>query len=208
MPENENHNGSGPAQAATNGAGSAQELAELLAAIAIGSMRVLEKALHDPLTGLPNRSQLSRRLADRLAAGESPAVIFLELDSFRVVKDRVGHLAADELLVDLAKRLTDQAAETELVARVESDTFAVITSSDGAASTARRMARSVAEPVEISGRIARTTASIGIVESGRDAERMLRDADLAVHRASREGGARIKTFDPGMHEELMKRREL
>jgi diguanylate cyclase (GGDEF)-like protein len=168
----------------------------------------VERALHDQLTGLPNRSYLSDRLADRLETGARPALIALDLDKFRAVNDRAGHRAGDHLLIDLGKRLRREAGEQALVARLEGDAFALLCERRAATGLAERLLKAIAAPVELGGRQMRTTASIGVVHSGDDPEQMLRDADLAMYRAKSDGGSRIVTFEPGMHTELVQRLEL
>jgi diguanylate cyclase (GGDEF)-like protein len=168
----------------------------------------VERALHDHLTGLPNRSFLSEALTDLLQAGESPAVISLDLDKFRTINDRIGHQSGDHVLIDVARRLKEVAGENDVVARMEGDAFALLTSAQSAPALGERIIEAVGKAYEFEGRELRTAASLGIVDSGDDAEQMLREADLAMYRAKSEGGSRIVTFEPGMHTELMKRLEL
>jgi diguanylate cyclase (GGDEF)-like protein len=168
----------------------------------------VDRALHDPLTGLPNRSFLSEQLAERLEAGSEPALISLDLDKFRTVNDRIGHRAGDRLLVELADRLQAAGGGDDLVARMEGDTFALVSTAAEAQASANSLLDAIAVPFEIDGRELRTGASIGVVHAGKDAEQMLRDADLAMYRAKSDGGSRIVTFEPGMHTELVKRLEL
>jgi diguanylate cyclase (GGDEF)-like protein len=168
----------------------------------------VERALHDPLTGLPNRSFLSERLAERLDTDTETALIALDLDNFRAVNDRVGHAAADGMLVDLGERIRDRAGENVVVARLEGDAFALLCTKTEASALAERLLAAVAEPIEIGGRELRVRASVGVVNSDANADQMLRNADLAMYRAKSEGGSRIVTFEPGMHTELVKRLEL
>ena len=168
----------------------------------------VDRALHDPLTGLPNRLFLSDRLAERLDAGASPALISLDLDRFRAINDRAGHRAGDHLLVELGRRLRDEAGDDALVVRIEGDAFALLCESDDAPALAKRILAVVPTPVEFDGRKLRTTASVGVVRTGDDPEQMLRDVDLAMHRAKSEGRSRVVSFEPAMHTELVKRLEL
>jgi diguanylate cyclase (GGDEF)-like protein len=168
----------------------------------------VERALHDHLTRLPNRSFLSEELTDRLQAGETPAVISLDLDKFRTINDRIGHRSGDHVLIELAGRLKDVAGEEDVVARMEGDTFALLTTAEQAHALSERVLAAVGMAYDFEGRELRTAASLGVVDTGDDAEQMLRDADLAMYRAKSEGGSRIVTFEPGMHTELMKRLEL
>jgi diguanylate cyclase (GGDEF)-like protein len=168
----------------------------------------VERALHDNLTGLPNRSFLSERLAERLQSGGPPAVISLDLDNFRTINDRIGHRSGDHVLTEVARRLTDVADEDDIVARMEGDTFALLSSAEAAPALGERVLAAFAEAFDIDGRELRTTASLGVVDTGDDAEQMLRDADLAMYRAKSEGRSRIVTFEAGMHTELVRRLEL
>jgi diguanylate cyclase (GGDEF)-like protein len=168
----------------------------------------VDRALHDPLTGLPNRSLLTERLSEQLQDGSAPALISLDLDKFRTVNDRVGHAAADRMIVELGNRIRDRASATALVARLEGDAFALVCSKVEAPGLAERLLAAVGEPIEVGGRDLRVRASIGVVHSGDTPEQMLRDADLAMYRAKSEGGARIVSFEAGMHTDLMKRLEL
>jgi diguanylate cyclase (GGDEF)-like protein len=165
----------------------------------------IDRALHDPLTGLPNRSFLSERLAARLEESADAAVISLDLDKFRTINDRIGHRAGDLLLIELSQRLGAYAGPGVLVARLEGDAFALVCDSDSATALAGGLPRAVAQPFTIEGRELRATVSVGLVGSGDDADQMLRDADLAMYRAKSEGGARLVRFEPGMHAELVKR---
>jgi diguanylate cyclase (GGDEF)-like protein len=168
----------------------------------------VERALHDPLTGLPNRSFVSEKLTDRLQASGSPAVISLDLDKFRTINDRIGHRSGDHVLIEVARRLKDVAHEDDVVSRMEGDTFVLLTEAERAPALGERVFAAVGTAFELDGRELHTAASLGIVDSGSDAEQMLRDADLAMYRAKSEGGSRIVTFEPGMHTELVKRLEL
>jgi diguanylate cyclase (GGDEF)-like protein len=168
----------------------------------------VDRAMHDPLTGLPNRSFLGERVAERLAAGTEVALISLDLDKFRTVNDRIGHRAADGLLIEFSKRLQSLAGSDGLVARLEGDAFALLCEPVLAPALADDLIRAVAEPFDIDGRAFRTTVSVGIVTSGDDPDQMIRDADLAMYRAKSEGGSRVVQFEPGMHAELVKRLEL
>jgi diguanylate cyclase (GGDEF)-like protein len=169
----------------------------------------VERALHDPLTGLPNRSHLTERLEEQLTDDSvEPALIALDLDNFRSINDRVGHGVADSLLIQIGERIRELAGDGVLVARLEGDAFALICTKKAAAGLAERLLATVAEPIEVGGRELRIRASIGVVQSEDNPDQMLRDADLAMYRAKSEGGARIVSFEPGMHTELVKRLEL
>jgi diguanylate cyclase (GGDEF)-like protein len=169
----------------------------------------IDRALHDSLTGLANRALLTERLAERIEAGfPSPALLTLDLDSFRDINDRIGHRAGDALLIELAQRLTTAAGEEALVARLDGDAFAVLSHAEGAPELGGRLLAVISDPFEIEGRVLRTTASIGLVHSGSNPDQFLREADLAMHRAKDAGGGRLITFEPRMHEELVRRIQL
>ncbi|HEX9935862.1 MAG TPA: EAL domain-containing protein [Longimicrobium sp.] len=168
-------------------------------------------ALHDALTGLPNRHLFMERLAravlqERRREGYLFAVLFLDLDRFKVVNDSLGHSVGDELLVAVAGRLRNSVRETDTVARFGGDEFAVLLDDLGAVEdavrAADRMQQALAAPVSLSGYEVFTTASIGIALSstayGR-ADHLLRNADMAMYRAKSAGTGRHELFDRAMH---------
>jgi len=175
---------------------------------------------HDPLTGLPNRSFFTERLAQavsRARGGQDHlfALIFLDLDHFKVVNDSVGHHAGDELLVAVARRLEGCLRGGDMVARLGGDEFAlllerVIDGSD-AAHVAERIQAALAAPVNVGGYDLFTTASLGIVLSSsahEQPEHLLRSADMAMYRAKMSGRARFEIFDPAMHAAALIRLQL
>ncbi|HJU65805.1 MAG TPA: EAL domain-containing protein [Gemmatimonadaceae bacterium] len=174
-------------------------------------------AMHDPLTGLPNRAFFSERLRYVLAnAKERPgaqfAVIFLDLDDFKVVNDSIGHHAGDELLVAVARRIESCIRSVDLVARLGGDEFAVLVHDvhdvSDAARLAERIRAELAAPVNVGGYQFFTSGSIGIALSGAAGDRaeyLLRSADMAMYRAKRQGGGRFEIFDRPMHVEVLQR---
>jgi diguanylate cyclase (GGDEF)-like protein/PAS domain S-box-containing protein len=170
------------------------------------------QALFDPLTGLPNRTLFFDRVERAIAhAGRRPdtdfAVLFLDLDGFKVVNDSLGHLAGDQLLVQVAERLQSCLRASDTASRVGGDEFAVLLSdaSDLTAvrEAAQRLQARLGEPYELPGHQVVVSASIGITIGQGDysrPEEMLRDADIAMYRAkSRERGGHT-VFDPAMYE--------
>jgi len=168
-------------------------------------------ALHDALTGLPNRHLFMERLAravlqERRREGYLFAVLFLDLDRFKVVNDSLGHSVGDELLVAVAGRLRNSVRETDTVARFGGDEFAVLLDDmdavQDAVRAADRMQQALASPVSLSGYEVFTSASIGIALSstayGR-ADHLLRNADMAMYRAKAAGTGRHELFDRAMH---------
>jgi diguanylate cyclase (GGDEF)-like protein/PAS domain S-box-containing protein len=176
--------------------------------------RLTYKALHDPLTGLPNRVLLLDRVGlalDRLErTGGVVAVLFLDLDRFKVVNDSLGHAAGDSLLVEVGRRLVAASRPGDTVARLGGDEFVVVCGELGtgqdAALVARRLAVSLASPFESWPRSTSITASIGIATSSdeRDPSELVFDADAAMYRAKRNGRARYEFFDPDSRDQLVR----
>jgi diguanylate cyclase (GGDEF)-like protein/PAS domain S-box-containing protein len=174
--------------------------------------RLQHDALHDPLTGLPNRALFTDRLAQALErAKRRPdqlfAVMFLDLDRFKAVNDTRGHAAGDELLKALARRLQECLRGVDTVARLGGDEFAfLIEEVEGPADATRAASRILADvgaPFEIEGQAVEATASIGITLGPRHYEQatdMLRDADVAMYRAKAQGPGRHQVYDRSMQE--------
>jgi diguanylate cyclase (GGDEF)-like protein len=154
-------------------------------------------ALHDELTGLPNRTQLGSRLDDLLAAREGNvrlAVFFIDLDRFKEVNDTLGHDRGNDLLVEISKRLDAALGRGELVARLGGDEFAVISEravdAESALVLAERLRSVIADLFEIAGISIEPQASIGIAlapEHGATRDDLLRRADIAMYAAKRTG---------------------
>ena len=174
-------------------------------------------ALHDGLTGLPNRTCFVERLRHageraRRHAEDSFAVLFVDLDHFKVVNDSFGHLAGDELLVEVGRRLSGCLRSVDTLARLGGDEFALLLEEvhepSDAARVAERLQSALRSPMTIRDSEVFTSASIGIAMSGRadDApQHLLRSADLAMYRAKEHGRSRFEVFDPAMHTAAMDR---
>ncbi len=168
-------------------------------------------AFHDGLTGLPNRTRLAERLSLAVERAKRNrdyrfAVLFADLDRFKVVNDSLGHELGDRLLVDLARRLNGCVRQVDTVARLGGDEFAILldghTGPDGATEVAARIQEALTLPFLLDGHEFYTTASIGIAYSDTGYERhedILRDADTAMYRAKANGKARYEVFNIGMH---------
>ncbi len=172
--------------------------------------------LHDGLTGLPNRSFLLDVLVRALARsqrdeGHRFAVLFLDLDRFKVVNDSVGHLVGDEMLKQAAQRLAGCVRSPDVVARLGGDEFALLLEdvkhNDDVFHVAQRVIASLSEPMRIAGKELFPSASVGIAfshERYRSAEELLRDADVAMYRAKARGRQRFEVFDERLHQEALR----
>ena len=171
-----------------------------------GEQRMARLALGDALTGLANRPALLQHLEDLLQVRRGFALLFLDLDRFKVVNDSLGHSAGDELLRTVAGRLAGTCRDGDMVARLGGDEFVVAAAclaEEGAVQLAERIQRVLAAPMEVGGHELVVSASVGIVvETGdggeeRDAESLLRDADLSMYRAKAKGRARAVVWQQG-----------
>jgi diguanylate cyclase (GGDEF)-like protein len=174
------------------------------------------QATHDSLTSLPNRALVLDRLEHALArssrSGNQLAVFFVDLDRFKVINDSLGHGIGDEVLIEIARRLTTAARAGDTVGRLAGDEFVVISEDvelDEALRLAERLAAAVAQPTNVYGREAGLTSSIGVVHTsaGGQAEDLLRDADVAMYRAKERGRSRIELFDNAMRTRMLERIE-
>jgi diguanylate cyclase (GGDEF)-like protein len=183
-------------------------------------LKLKHEAMHDTLTGLPNRAHLLGRMGMALSRyrsdpGQLFAVLFLDLDRFKVVNDSVGHLVGDELLKEAARRIGRCVRDPDMVARLGGDEFAIVLdrihSAEDAVAVAERVIQSLAEPMRIAGKELYTSASIGIaiVDSRyRSPEELLRDADVAMYRAKGAGRQRYALFDEQLHKAALRLLEL
>ena len=174
-----------------------------------------DRARTDPLTGLGNRRRLEEATARLLLRQEGPlSVLFLDLDGFKGVNDGRGHLFGDQLLVEIADRLRSGVRADDLVVRLGGDEFAVLVPglATHASDVARRLQAAMRVPVQLTGRPVTVTASIGVATSGtagrRDAEELLRNADLAMYQAKATGRNCVVSFVPGMAEAVTDRAAL
>jgi diguanylate cyclase (GGDEF)-like protein len=172
--------------------------------------RVRRNAYHDTVTGLPNRALLIDRIGRSIhRSSRHPeqrfAVLFLDMDDFKLVNDSLGHLAGDQVLVEVAQRLTSCVRPEDTVARLGGDEFVVLlentTGAGGAIRVAERIRAALAEPISIGNHEVYARASIGIAlgdGDGRGPEDLLREADTALYRAKAAGGG-YEVFDRSMH---------
>jgi diguanylate cyclase (GGDEF)-like protein len=189
------------------------------ATIAVGESKLRHLALHDPLSGLPNRIYFGERLEatiDKVRNGSpAAAILYIDLDHFKDVNDTLGHPIGDELIRNVTRRLTGALRGDDLVARIGGDEFAVITSASCDHATlqaiADRLITTVCTPYSINNQTVSIGASIGIAvlnEQTDGAADVMRHADLALYRAKNEGRNRACLYDNAMDAELLNRKLL
>jgi diguanylate cyclase (GGDEF)-like protein/PAS domain S-box-containing protein len=167
--------------------------------------RLQHQALHDPLTGLPNRTLFFDRLHVALRDDNRPGVCYLDLDGFKAINDTLGHERGDVLLQTVAARLTRVLGGEHLVARMGGDEFVVLVDHDVDGEHLRRVARAaleaVREPIPVGASDITITASIGVVQAdgGRDAGELMKAADTTLYWAKADGGDRYAVFDEERH---------
>jgi diguanylate cyclase (GGDEF)-like protein/PAS domain S-box-containing protein len=180
--------------------------------------QLTHQAFHDPLTGLANRVLLLDRVGHALTVGrrqrQTLAVLFLDLDDFKVVNDSLGHAAGDRLLVTIAGRLRTCVRDCDTVARIGGDEFAILiedaTDEHSASMVAERIATALRRPIVLEGQDVFMTASIGIATATDEATAadLLRNADMAMYVAKSQGKGRHERFEPHMHANALDRLEL
>jgi diguanylate cyclase (GGDEF)-like protein len=189
----------------------------------LGARQTLEQRLehmahHDALTDLPNRLRLRQATENELARvqrGETIAVLCLDLDHFKSVNDTLGHPAGDCLLRTVAERLRQSVRETDIVARVGGDEFAVVQVAAeqprGAIVLADRLIETLAKPFDLDGHQVVIGTSIGIAlapSDGLDTDQLMKNADMALYRAKADGRGVSRFFEPEMDAKMQARRTL
>jgi len=178
--------------------------------------RLTHQAFHDALTGLPNRARFTDRLQhalERTARQRAPlAVLFIDLDHFKLINDTLGHEAGDELLISVAERIRACMRPSDTVARLGGDEFTVlledITNQLEAERIAARITKALDAPFILNGQDMFVTTSIGIVMRGDThitPDDLLRDADVALYRAKDTGRARFAVYDASMGAAMIER---
>ena len=177
--------------------------------------RLKHEAFHDGLTGLPNRAALLLRLKELLQRYQQDpqrlfAVLFLDLDRFKVVNDSVGHLLGDELLIEAGKRIAGCIEPPNRVARLGGDEFTVlledIENVEDACCIANHLLAALVDPIRLGDKEIYTSASIGIALTHpryQHPEELLRDADVAMYRAKAHGRQRFELFDEELRQEAL-----
>ncbi len=182
-------------------------------------VREAESALRDPLTGLINRSRLNERLNELLGHSQRSAsqlaILFLDLDRFKVVNDSLGHPLGDMLLSKVAERILSVTRVGDVVARIGGDEFVIVQYDAPQPRTAEaageRLVKLIGQSYCIDGHILDIGVSIGVAVSpkdGNDSATLLKHADLALYRAKAEGRGAVRFFQPSMNIEIQERRSL
>jgi diguanylate cyclase (GGDEF)-like protein len=175
--------------------------------------QLMHTADHDPLTGLPTRSLLLKRLEQELARdaadGARIAILFVDLDNFKLVNDSLGHGSGDEVLSEMAKRVIGCIGSEDIASRFGGDEIVVLHSratADSGVALGKRILAAFAEPIFVSGKEIVVSASVGVAQckpGKKSAEQLLREADTALYAAKDNGRARVQQFN----EELRARAE-
>ncbi len=182
--------------------------------------RLMHEAIHDVLTGLPNRALFTDLLARSLGRAKRRddylfAILFLDIDRFKLINDSLGHMTGDQLLISIARRLEACLRPGDTVARLGGDEFTVLLEDihevQDATTVADRIHQALAQPFTIGGQEVFTSASIGIALSATSynrPEELLRDADTAMYRAKAAGKSTHEIFDQGMHSKAVAQLQL
>ncbi len=182
-------------------------------------LELQKRAHYDALTQLPNRllgmEELARAVAAAERHGRELAVLFIDLDGFSDVNDSLGHEAGDQMLAQTAERLRRWVRKSDVVARLGGDEFAVVltelSQAADAAVAARHLIAALSEPFPVAGASAFVSASAGIAlypGDGRNAEELLRHADLAMYKAKQDGRGQVVFFEASMNREVLQRVEV
>jgi diguanylate cyclase (GGDEF)-like protein/PAS domain S-box-containing protein len=179
--------------------------------------RLLHDALHDSLTGLPNRALFMDRLVQCLVGLERDpayacALLYVDIDRFKLVNDSLSHSAGDRLLVETARRVGNVLRAGDTLARLGGDEFAILldgtVTADEAREIAARVGEAIARPMRLERRELSVSASIGIahnLDGVIDPDELIRNADIAMYDAKARGGGRSALFDASMHHRVVAR---
>jgi len=186
-------------------------LAQDVTARILSEERLVHQASHDGLTGLPNRSMLQERLRQAITRarriGCRVAALFIDLDRFKEVNDTLGHRIGDELLRDIAQRLSEMVRESDMLVRLSGDEFMVvlehINDLDAPRLVAGKLIEEIAQAAFIEGHEIHVSASVGISvfpDDADDVENLLKNADMAMYRAKSQGKNAYEVFSPELAE--------
>jgi diguanylate cyclase (GGDEF)-like protein len=182
--------------------------------------KLYHRAFHDALTDLPNRALFINHLERVIESSQENddylfAVLFLDLDRFKLINDSLGHLAGDQLLITIARRLETSVRSGDIVARLGGDEFAILLDDikdiDAARGIATRIRAELSKPINLNGQEMFTTVSIGITTNHQKyllPGDILRDADIAMYRAKTQGKDRYELFNRAQHVQAISRLQL
>ncbi|RNJ47192.1 bifunctional diguanylate cyclase/phosphodiesterase [Mesorhizobium erdmanii] len=169
-------------------------------------------ALHDSLTGLPNRRYLDELLAENGKPDRRTALLHLDLDRFKQINDTLGHAAGDAMLVHASKVIQANVGRDDFVARIGGDEFVVVShglDDDGLSALAHRIIEDMRQPVDYRGHPCRFGVSIGIAaNNGVDVKQLLVNADLALYRAKSRGRNRYEFFNEELQSEIVRTKQI
>jgi diguanylate cyclase (GGDEF)-like protein len=196
-----------------------KSIADLVAELEVREADAQHQALHDALTGLANRALLEDRLGQALhrhrRSGEQVALLMLDLDHFKQVNDTLGHPAGDELVRQVGSRLRGLLRDTDTVARIGGDEFAIVQAHPKGEADVRRLCEriieTIREPFQLGGREARVGVSIGAVFASEDAAtatELLRQADITMYRAKAGGRDCYRLFTEAMDADVQRRDQI
>ncbi len=189
----------------------------MISDLKLTQQRIAHNALHDPLTGLPNRALIMERLEQAIARsqqieGYHYAVLFIDLDRFKVINDSLGHATGDQLLIAIANRLSMAIPDNGCVARLGGDEFVILLEEIRTIEAVTQLVSSILAdaqtPLTLSGQQVFTGVSIGVVMDRPTYQQpadLIRDADIAMYEAKAQGGNRYQLFDRAMHACVLRR---
>ncbi len=170
--------------------------------------RLTHQSLHDALTTLPNRVFLSRQLEQRLVAEEAAAVLYIDLDRYKLINDTLGHSVGDQVLIEVAQRLRDSIRPQDVAGRIGGDEFILLLTGladrDEIERIARRVLAAIEKPFILAGQAHFLSASIGVAvapDDGRDAALLIKCADSAMYRVKSEGRNDVRFFAGDMSDQ-------
>ena len=187
------------------------ELSQTLQDLYRSHAELEHNAFHDSLTGLPNRDWLIKQLQELITANTSYSVLFVDLDRFKVINDSLGHLAGDELLKCVAKRMQGCLKPTQIATRMGGDEFVILVQTETGTSVAQNLLEQFKLPFNFNEYEAIVEASIGITSSAMNYQQpmdILRDVDIAMYRAKKQGSGNYQVFDPQMQADASARLQL
>lgn len=187
------------------------ELSQTLQNLYESQAQLEHNAFHDSLTGLPNRDWLIKRLQELIETNSSYSVLFIDLDRFKIVNDSLGHLAGDELLKCVANRIKACLTGSQTATRMGGDEFVILIEPEIAISLAKYLLEQLKLPFNFNEYEVVIEASIGITSSimgYRQPMDIVRDVDIAMYRAKKQGGGHYQVFDPQMKADAISRLQL